>query len=219
MAKEKMRERIVEAARRLFLENGYNNVLVDDIVRDLGISKKTIYNHFAGKSDMLKACIDQFVAEYDRDAEAIINDVDLSLRQKLAEYLRFVGVSFANISQEFLAELKRLEPEAWEKLCAYRRDIILKHFGPLMDEGVRVGYLRNDSTRYLGLMVYISAMQQLSDPDYVRQFPDEMAGLIPTEMAELADQMILLLLRGLLTPKFYTEQTVQSEETEMCYDV
>jgi len=200
-----MRGRIIEAAQRLFLQNGYSQVLIDDIVRDLSISKKTIYNHFTGKSDILMACIEQFATVYQEKAEAILNNVDLSLRQKVTDYLRFIGISFANIRQEFLSEIKRLEPAAWEKLCNYRRDIILTHFSHLMDEGVRVGYLRDDSTRYLGLMIYISAMQQLTDPDYLEQFPAEITALLPQDISEQADQLVTILLRGLLTPKFYNE--------------
>ncbi|MCK8494246.1 TetR/AcrR family transcriptional regulator [Spirosoma sp. RP8] len=207
-----MSKRILESAQRLFLQHGYSHVLIDDIVRDLSISKKTIYNHFSSKADILMACMDQFAADYQIKAEAILNDVDLSLRQRFAQYLRFIGVSFANTHPNFWSDLRHSEPEAWEKLCVYKREILLKHFGQLMDEGVRVGYVRDDPTRYTALIVYISAMQQLNDPDYLKQFPAEMVAALPVDIADQADQVVNLLLRGMLTPKFYGEAE-QCKET------
>lgn len=204
-------QRIIEAAKKLFLRYGYSRVVVDDITRELGISKKTIYNHFNSKADILTACIEQFAQDYQRQADTILNDVDLPLRQKLNAYLRFIGVSFTDIDKSFLQDLKRSEPECWQRINDLRRDIVLKHFTQLIDEGVRVGYLRDDSSRHLAILVYIGSMQQLTDLDYLSLFPENMTKAVPDDAQALADQTIQLLLSGMLTPKFYNEANPPTE--------
>lgn len=204
-AKAKTRQHIIEAARKLFLQHGYSSLSVDDIAHELGISKKTIYNHFSSKSDLLMAGIDQFALEYQQKADTILHDVDLTLRQKVNAYLQFIGVSFANINQGFWTDIKRSEPEAWKKAYEIRRDIPLKHFSQLMDEGVRVGYLRDDSSRHIAMLTYIAAIQQLTDLDFLNQFPDTITSALSKELPERADQIVHLLLHGLLTPRFYNE--------------
>lgn len=54
---------IVEAAGRLFLAPGFARVSMDDLARELGMSKKTIYRHFPDKRSLLTAVLDrQFAA-------------------------------------------------------------------------------------------------------------------------------------------------------------
>lgn len=209
-----MRQRIVAVAQTLFLRYGYSRVVVDDIVRELAISKKTIYNHFAGKKDILLACIEQFALDYQAGAKAILTNTDLPLRQKVMAYLRLVGESFSNINQEFWTDLKHSEPDAWAKVNAFKREIMLQNLSVLMDEGVRAGYLRNDSSRYIAMLIYIATMPQLDDLDYLNQFPAEIRNALPHDPIERTDQVANVLLQGLLTPKFYNEQFFDEVDTK-----
>lgn len=200
-------ERIITAAMSLFLRYGYSRVTVDDIVRELAMSKKTIYNHFPNKSAILLACIDSFVKTFRQQADLILGNAELPLRDKLNLYLRHIGLSFTHVSQEFMQDIKRSEPEAWERMCSYKRDVVLQHLSTLMDEGVTAGYIRNDPNRHLAILAYIGAMEQLDDPDFVAQFPTTFAQTVPHNMQDRADQLIKLLLHGLLTPAFWQEQS------------
>src|SRR5215469_10299271 len=52
-----VRQRIVDAARAHFFSHGFRSVTMDDLANELGISKKTLYAHFAGKIDLLEAVL------------------------------------------------------------------------------------------------------------------------------------------------------------------
>ncbi|ARK11610.1 TetR/AcrR family transcriptional regulator [Fibrivirga algicola] len=198
-------QRIVDAAMMLFFRYGYSRVVVDDIARELAISKKTIYNHFGGKADILMAGIDRVVQEYMSGSETILNDVDLNFRQKMNAYLLHIGISFSSISRSFLDDLKRAEPLAWQKIADFRRDVPLKNFTQLLDEGARVGYIRDDTTRQLAVLIYVSAVQNLTDPDFLKQFPPTLTTGVADDPRETIEQVVNLLLRSILTDKFYRE--------------
>ncbi|MGY4981035.1 TetR/AcrR family transcriptional regulator [Streptomyces sp. 900105755] len=57
---------IVEAAGRLFLGAGSARVSMDDLARELGMSKKTIYRHFPDKRSLLAAVLDRRFAAVER---------------------------------------------------------------------------------------------------------------------------------------------------------
>ncbi|MET8413632.1 TetR/AcrR family transcriptional regulator [Streptomyces sp. NPDC005195] len=60
---ERRADVIVEAAGRLFFAPGFARVSMDDLARELGMSKKTIYRHFPDKRSLLTAVLDrQFAA-------------------------------------------------------------------------------------------------------------------------------------------------------------
>jgi AcrR family transcriptional regulator len=200
-------QRIIDAAMSLFFRYGYSRVVVDDIARELAISKKTIYNHFGGKANILMAGIEQFATRYLTGAESILNNVDLTFRQKLNAYLLHIGISFSSVSRAFLEDIKRSEPVAWQRLTDFRREVPLKNFAQLLDEGTRVGYIRDDSTRQLAILVYVSAVQSLTDPDFLAQFPGALTADITNNPRESIEQVINLLLRGMLTGKFERESS------------
>jgi AcrR family transcriptional regulator len=179
--------------------------VVDDIVRELAISKKTVYNHFGGKAEILTAGIDHFARQFRQRADEIVNDVDLSLRQKLNAYLQHIGGSFSAVNKEFWDDLKRSEPAAYKQANDFRRDMQLRYLTQLVEEGVRVGYIRDDASRQIAIVMFISAVQQLTDADFLSQFPAEITRDIPTTTQARIDLVLNILLRGILTEKFYLE--------------
>ncbi|HEY2669578.1 MAG TPA: helix-turn-helix domain-containing protein, partial [Rugosimonospora sp.] len=82
------RQRIIDAARDLFVERGYAGTSVRDISERLGMTKGSMYYHFASKDELLHALVSPLVDEVDAfiadataagrvDAELIGRLVDL----------------------------------------------------------------------------------------------------------------------------------------------
>ncbi len=59
-AKSLMQERILRAADRLFYAHGIQAIGVDTIAADVGISKRTLYNHFPSKADLIRAYLERW---------------------------------------------------------------------------------------------------------------------------------------------------------------
>ncbi|MER5908806.1 TetR/AcrR family transcriptional regulator [Streptomyces mirabilis] len=65
---------IVEAAGRLFLAPGSARASMDDLARELGMSKKTIYRHFPDRRSLLAAVLDRQFAAVERTLAAAAQD-------------------------------------------------------------------------------------------------------------------------------------------------
>ncbi|MER6982872.1 TetR/AcrR family transcriptional regulator [Streptomyces carpinensis] len=66
----------MEAAGRLFLAPGLARVSMDDLARELGMSKKTIYRHFPDKRSLLAAVLDRQFAAVERTLVAAAEDAE-----------------------------------------------------------------------------------------------------------------------------------------------
>lgn len=64
-AAEETRERILDVARRLFVERGYAGTSIRDIAEDLRMTKGSLYYHFSSKEELLNALMTPLVAEQD----------------------------------------------------------------------------------------------------------------------------------------------------------
>jgi AcrR family transcriptional regulator len=104
------RERILEAATRLFLRDGFRAVGVDTIIAEAGVAKMTLYAHFPSKDDLIVAYLEranrQFWAWLD-GAGAAVDDPGRKLLAtfdavgKLANSPQCLGCTFQGIAAEF----------------------------------------------------------------------------------------------------------------------
>jgi AcrR family transcriptional regulator len=79
---------IVEAAGRLFLAPGAGRVAMDDLARELGMSKKTIYRHFPDKHSLMTVVLDQQFAVIERAvAAAAAQTVDKPFAEQVRQFL------------------------------------------------------------------------------------------------------------------------------------
>ena len=80
-AKVAMEQRILETADRLFYQQGIRVVGVDTVAAEIGISKRTLYNYFPSKDDLIVAYLSRRlrpieVSDDDPPAEQILGDFD-----------------------------------------------------------------------------------------------------------------------------------------------
>ena len=71
-----MKERILEEAERLFWKYGVRSVTMEDIARKLGISKKTIYQHFSDKEQILYQVIEDKTGRDQSEMECMVIETD-----------------------------------------------------------------------------------------------------------------------------------------------
>ena len=112
-AKEEIEERILETADRLFYRQGIRAIGVDTVADEIGISKRTLYNHYPSKDALIAAYLSRRLVELeitDRPPlEQILGAFD-RLEQSVATR-RFRGCAFVNAVAELgqeVAEINRL---------------------------------------------------------------------------------------------------------------
>ncbi len=85
-AKPSMKDRILETADRLFYLQGIRAVGVDTIAAEIGISKRTLYNHFPSKDALISAYLERrFVQPRPSDKSPV---------EQILGHLRFAGAAF-----------------------------------------------------------------------------------------------------------------------------
>ena len=81
-----LRDAILDAARELFAERGYDGTSIHDIITAVGISKGGFYHHFAAKEDLIEALACRYAAESARQAEELLADPTLDSFSRLSAF-------------------------------------------------------------------------------------------------------------------------------------
>lgn len=133
--KEQNRERILEAARRCFVERGYDAVTVRDIIRLTGLATGTFYNYFRDKEEVFAALVEDYVREITRELHRI--------RSNAQDLRTFVHDTYLTVFTRFCAE-----PELFQLIS--RNDHYIRELYLDSVLGISISYLKDDIRDAIG---------------------------------------------------------------------
>jgi len=164
-----LRARILEQARVHLFAYGYSAFTMDELATELGMSKKTLYVHFAGKDAIIWAVLDAFAAEIRADAEALLANPGLSFAEKLRGFAQGQMERLARITPAVLRDLQRFAPELHRHVEELRNKNIPYVFGRFIEEGQIAGAVRDDISPALAGEFFLHAMQGMLQPATLRR--------------------------------------------------
>ena len=110
------RERITEEAAVLFMKFGIRSVTMDSIAHHLGMSKRTIYENFADKDELLISVINSMASKQKDVFMKIMNEAD-NVIEALFEMLRIASNHLTNINPTYFMDLKKYHYKVYEHIC------------------------------------------------------------------------------------------------------
>jgi AcrR family transcriptional regulator len=134
------RKRIVDAARRLFYEKGYERTTLDDIADRLEVTKQFIYSYYKNKTEILHEISMQCISEC-LSAQSRILASRLSLPEKLAKITDEVAqviITYQAHTIIYLREEMNLDPEIARTIREQRNEFDHRTM-KLLKEGMRTG--------------------------------------------------------------------------------
>lgn len=186
------RERILHTAMELFLRYGIRAITMDELASRIGVSKKTIYQHFADKNTLVKATTEQHFCE-EREFSVRIQRESRNPVEALIHVILHVNEKLTGIQPGLFYELRKYYPEAYASFDNFRCVDIVNLMRHNLQQGLREGYYRQDIDPDVILHYYAHLPELLLNPE---AFP-------PTQFrtAHVYKEITLNFLHGLVTQK------------------
>ncbi len=163
---------------------------MEEIARDLGISKKTLYKHFASKEELVRSVVQLFIAESAVRMDSLLAERHENFIARLQRLMEVLSAQAASVSPIFIREVAESMTEIWKEVEAFRAKRILT-FGGLLEQGKREGYIRDDVEIDLIVMIFMTLIQSLVNPHSLSRskysFP------------QMVDGILTLVFEGILT--------------------
>jgi len=136
-------EELIKRISVLFMRYGIRSVTMDDIARELSISKKTLYQHFADKDELVKKIVESYLNTQECEINGLytadMNAIDILL--VISKYLT-TQMSKINLSVNY--DLQKYYPESWKAVENYRETHMLENIRQNIVNGIRQGLYRDD---------------------------------------------------------------------------
>jgi TetR/AcrR family transcriptional regulator, cholesterol catabolism regulator len=136
-------DKILKTSLQLFYKYGIKHVTMDEIARELGMSKKTIYQFYKEKDDLVNQLCDielkdrqcQF-DEMSNGAKDPIHEIIL-ISQRMREMMQ-------NINPMFFLDLQKFYPAAFQRFQEFKEDCAYKNIYKNIRKGIELGLYRGD---------------------------------------------------------------------------
>jgi len=159
------REQIIHNSSELFLKYGFYKTTMDDIARELKISKKTIYKHFSTKNDLLSEIIENMKSYVRKNINRIVSSKDQSVI-KIISLSDFLVSFLLKISEIWINDLRVHNPRTWENIEYFRKETILYAFNKIINQGKRENLII-DKPNIIIVTIILSAIQGIINPDFL----------------------------------------------------
>ena len=161
---DKKAKEIAGKVKDLFKKYGIKSVTMDDVSHELGISKKTLYEYFSDKSNLVKAVI---------DCETVIREEHFAQNrqqsknaiEEMLNIYRFYQEIMKEHNPSFAYDLRKYYPEIYSNLQKIKREKIMEATLSNIKKGKEEGLYRTDINETIIAKLYILRIESMMDTD------------------------------------------------------
>jgi len=186
------RQRIIEEASKMFRTYGIRAVTMDMLAGHMNISKRTIYEVFRDKDELLRGVLEWMAVKQKERTAEIMKDSD-NVIEAIFRIIDLMMDHFQKVSPAFLMDIKRIHLEAIENAEKHNTIPYVDNNFEILKKGVEQGIFRNDINIELTNKCMLEVIKMTVDKDIFP--PDHFPG------SEVVKNLYISYLRGISTPK------------------
>ncbi len=187
-----MKEQIIEKFIELFRRFGVKNITMDELSSQLGISKKTLYQHFSSKKELLKESARHFTStRIEKIKETVARASDGV--EALFLVMKFILQEVRQVNPALLYEIQKYYPEA-HKIFEEHFDAPLREImEEILRQGKKDGFFRKSINEEIVSHIYIISKQAILEIKYnlLEKF----------ELSDIIREYLYLFVSGVSTEK------------------
>jgi AcrR family transcriptional regulator len=161
---EKQELEILETAFSLFNKYGIRSVSMDDVAREMSISKKTIYKYFENKAELVHRCVESVFSTIHEQVERVHAETQNAI-DELFDIDNVVGTIMSNHNPGMHFQLAKYYPETYKFIDSGRQKMIRKMIAENIAHGRKQGLYRSDFESGIITFLYCNKVDHIQEED------------------------------------------------------
>lgn len=137
------KERILLKAHELFCRFGIRSVSMDDIAGPLGISKKTVYQYYADKEELVSDVFSSIIDDNKRHCTLDKEKADNAIHEVFLAF-EWVQEMLANMNPSVLFDMEKYHPATFRKFKEYQDGFLYQMIRSNIERGIEEGLYREE---------------------------------------------------------------------------
>ena len=166
-----VKDRIIEESRKLFFKYGVKQVTMDDVSKNLSMSKKTLYQYFSDKDELVEDVTKVHLEQEKMEMDDISNNSANSI-EELYQVSRCIRKNINEINPAVLFDLKRSYHKSYLLWTKFKEEYIAESIIKNLKRGIEDGYFRKEINLEIMAKLRLMEIQLLFDNELfpMRQF-------------------------------------------------
>ena len=157
---------ILERILSMFTRYGIRSITMDDIARELGVSKKTLYHVFQDKNDLIKRVIDFDIMQSRKLLEEA-HRTDLDAIEEIFLVNGRIHQIRSRYNPTFYYDLKRYYPETYQRWLSEKRQNMFGLIVGNLQKGKQEGLYRKEIREHIIGKLYMARMEMLDSYEII----------------------------------------------------
>ncbi|HOZ85151.1 MAG TPA: TetR/AcrR family transcriptional regulator [Niabella sp.] len=187
-----IKTRIREKAKELFMHYGIQRVSMSDIANANGISKKTLYQQYPDKENLVVEAIDVIIQGSNYSCECSRQNADNAIHESFLA-VDDVTELLKKLNPVLLIDMQRYYPSAYKRFMDYKQQFLYNYIKSNLEWGIQDGLYRADINVK---MISLFRIETIGIP-FQKEFLDK----AKLDLATVQKELFLFFLHGLATPK------------------
>jgi len=156
---------ILRVSGTLFRKYGIRSISMDDIARELGMSKKTLYQYVENKTDLIEKLLTHLVSGSTAcitDDNGNMNAIDVLVQVSIK-----VSEEIKGLNPALAFDLEKFYPTLYRSFVHSKRDHVYIKIKENLEQGVREGIYRSDLDADLIARLYVQKLIDVHDPEFL----------------------------------------------------
>ncbi len=185
-------QRILDGAKALFMRYGVKSVTMDDISRDLGISKKTLYQVVDNKADLIRKIFFRFI-KCEKDEMESIHARSTNAVEEIWNIGQYLTQLLSKIQPKTLYDLQKYYRESWTLIETLHKQHVSEMIQKNLKRGMNEGLYREELEAEIIAKLYVGKAFLITD--------EEMFPAREFERRKLVNTFFLYHMHGVVSPK------------------
>ncbi len=185
------RMKILLYAQDKFFRGGFHKTSMDEIARELQISKGTLYKYFPSKLDIVSDAVKMLITGVKGQVEGLIS-AEGNAVEKFMQVIKLLTATITKFSDKWLSDLRHHAPHIWMKVDETRKVLLYENISKIIQQGQKEDLIKKYPPELI-ITMFIGAIRNVVNPDF----------LISTRLSydEAVRHTFSILLGGTLTKK------------------
>ena len=155
---------VLERASSVYMKYGIKSVTMDDLSRELGVSKKTIYKYFDDKNDLVRSIIEMKV-EMDKAVCINCSQQSENAIEDLISVSKAVLEHVGNVNPTVFYDLQKYYKEAWEIMSEHKWHFVLSMIKANIERGIKEGIYRDNLNIEVIARLYVASTENIMNSE------------------------------------------------------
>ncbi len=190
------KQRIQKAAHDLVMQYGIRSVSMDDIAANLGMSKKTIYQYFKDKDELVEAVVDEVISTNQCACKADIDRSENAVHE-IFLVMEMMAEMFKTMNPFILHDMQKYHPTAFSKFKKHKNEFLYNVCTQNMLRGVKEELYRPELAVDILCRYRVETMFIPFSPEFQQS--------LKHSLGKIEEEILMHFLFGLVSQKGYKQ--------------